>query len=484
MQNRRWYEWLVTFTFFAMAGLCVYLNLVSRQAQSVENLAVNAGMFILIAIILIRCEACSFGPMNRIIKDLRRASEKIHTDALNTEGFLFDAYKEKQEDLFQEKYLLDRYKEYHYEMSRIAKMSRNDYKCDIEEYFNDDIVDEVMHRNLLNQVAGAMTGLGILGTFIGLSLGLRSFNTGSTAEITNSIAPLMDGIKIAFHTSIYGMIFSLVFNFSFKKKLDEAESEIRNFQNVYKKYVLPDSEADSINTLIEFQERQLRAYSKTAEQIGAALQTILNPHFSKMQQTLSDYTNFASQNQTEALRQIVIAFIKDMNESLGGAFKKLSDLVGMSYDLQNKNAEMMQQLLKALDKNRINDQKILQDERQFLLDSDEYRKSMQESIRVFHTELQAQRELLQNIRRAISDVPKNVDGTFRTINENLIDVETHFRDQLQEMKTANDKLPDVIAQSYLDLQDSCDQLTEAMDGLAATIDEARNGKNRKSFLGR
>ena len=109
---------------------------------------------------------------------------------------------------------------------------------------------------------------------------------------------------------------------------------------------------------------------------------------------------------------------------------------------------------------------------------------MQESIRVFHTELQAQRELLQNIRRAISDVPKNVDGTFRTINENLIDVETHFRDQLQEMKTANDKLPDVIAQSYLDLQDSCDQLTEAMDGLAATIDEARNGKNRKSFLGR
>jgi hypothetical protein len=52
------------------------------------------------------------------------------------------------------------------------------------------------------------------------------------------------------------------------------------------------------------------------------------------------------------------------------------------------------------------------------------------------------------------------------------------------MKTANDKLPDVIAQSYLDLQDSCDQLTEAMDGLAATIDETRNGKNRKSFLGR
>ena len=65
-------------------------------------------------------------------------------------------------------------------------MERPYYKCDIEEYINFNLIDTVIHRNRMNQVAGVMTGLGILGTFIGLSIGLQSFNTGSTAEITNS----------------------------------------------------------------------------------------------------------------------------------------------------------------------------------------------------------------------------------------------------------------------------------------------------------
>ncbi len=65
-----------------------------------------------------------------------------------------------------------------------------------------------------------MTGLGILGTFIGLTIGLQQFNTGSASEITNSISPLIQGIKVAFHTSIYGMVFSLIFSFVYKNKLE------------------------------------------------------------------------------------------------------------------------------------------------------------------------------------------------------------------------------------------------------------------------
>ena len=36
-----------------------------------------------------------------------------------------------------------------------------------------------------------------------------------------------NGIKVAFHTSIYGLVFSLVFNFVYKKKLDEAETAVK-----------------------------------------------------------------------------------------------------------------------------------------------------------------------------------------------------------------------------------------------------------------
>ena len=89
----------------------------------------------------------------------------------------------------------------------------------------------------LSLVPGAMTGLGILGTFIGLSIGLQAFNTGSAEEITNSIGPLMDGIKVAFHTSIYGMIFSLTFNLIFKTVLEQAYHKLDEFVDEFKRNV-------------------------------------------------------------------------------------------------------------------------------------------------------------------------------------------------------------------------------------------------------
>ena len=126
------------------------------------------------------------------------------------------------------------YQDYQYELERIVHTDKTYYKCDIEDYIGFDLIDSTIHRDRLNQVAGVMTGLGILGTFIGLSLGLQSFNTGTTAEITNSIAPLMGGIKVAFHTSIYGMVFSLVFNYIYKRRLDDAENALNYFIRNFK----------------------------------------------------------------------------------------------------------------------------------------------------------------------------------------------------------------------------------------------------------
>ena len=212
-----------------MAGLCAVLNLTAGQKEGPANLAVNVIMFLIIGVILISCERNAFFPMNRIIGDLTHATEKIRNDAMNSRQFLWEPYNSGNVELFQEPELKQRFRDYVFELNRIENTEKAYYKCDIEDYLNEGLVDTVMHRNILNQVAGVMTGLGILGTFIGLSLGLQHFSTGTTAEVTNSIAPLMDGIKVAFHTSIYGMVFSLVFNFVYKCKLEEGENAVRDF---------------------------------------------------------------------------------------------------------------------------------------------------------------------------------------------------------------------------------------------------------------
>ena len=51
-----------------------------------------------------------------------------------------------------------------------------------------------------------LTTAGILGTFIGISIGLVNFDP---ADIKASIPQLLDGLKIAFLTSIIGIIASI-----------------------------------------------------------------------------------------------------------------------------------------------------------------------------------------------------------------------------------------------------------------------------------
>jgi len=52
------------------------------------------------------------------------------------------------------------------------------------------------------------TTLGVLGTFVGIYFGLQKFDVN---KITESIPPLLEGMKTAFTTSIWGIVLSLVF---------------------------------------------------------------------------------------------------------------------------------------------------------------------------------------------------------------------------------------------------------------------------------
>ena len=129
-----------------------------------------------------------------------------------------------------------------------------------------------------------MTGLGILGTFIGLSIGLQAFNTGSAEEITNSIGPLMDGIKVAFHTSIYGMIFSLTFNLIFKTVLEQAYHKLDEFVDEFKRYVRPDATYDNGNLALDIQKKQLEAVLPSQK----AIEEKLLPYLKAMGENIED----------------------------------------------------------------------------------------------------------------------------------------------------------------------------------------------------
>ena len=348
MKNKKWYEWLLLAVYIAMVLLCIILNTSGAQKEGLANLIVNIGMFIIVAVIFLFCEFNSFRPMGEITADLDRVTDKIRTDALNTHDYLWKPYSAVNSELFHNDKLKALYQDFLFVLNHKKDGENAYYKPRIDEYINEDLVDTVMHRNMLNQVAGALTGLGILGTFIGLSLGLQHFNTGTTAEITSSIEPLMEGIKVAFHTSIYGMIFSLVFNFVYKRKLYDSEESIKAFLSAWKKFVMPDTEDDGINRLIDLEEKQLQAINTMGQNMKDEVAAQMEPNFERLGKLISDFQAVATVDQREAIGKVVEEFTKEMNKSLDGTFTKIGLEVDEQYKLLRQNAEQMREFYRTV----------------------------------------------------------------------------------------------------------------------------------------
>jgi hypothetical protein len=102
------------------------------------------------------------------------------------------------------KYLKDSWKLY---LQHFVTLGDNAKKTDdfAESYFNQTLVQKQINVEFWKSIPGMFVGLGILGTFVGLTLGISDFNFSSSDKILVSIETLIGGIKTAFLTSLQGI---------------------------------------------------------------------------------------------------------------------------------------------------------------------------------------------------------------------------------------------------------------------------------------
>ena len=483
MQKR--YKLLLTIAYIGLIIFFVALNLFGGQSEGLANIVVNVAMFVIVGWILISCEIGSFRPTERIVGELRQVTEKIKLDARHERRFLWEKYKEDKEELFTGQILKEQYYDYQYEMDRITSSDMPYYKCDIEDYINYDLIDSVIHRNRLNQVAGAMTGLGILGTFIGLSLGLRSFNTGSTVEIANSIEPLMDGIKVAFQTSIYGMVLSLIFNYVYKRILEDAENSVRDFVVAHKKHVVPDTFADGFNRLVQVELQQADLLKNLSKELSyhmsEGLEKLLSPQFDSFNETITGFANMATKNQMDQLSVVVQSFLTEMDRSLGDTFKKLSETIDSTMEAQRINSEQMERLAGISTELAENVNEITKQTGQttgalagYIGEvrnlRDATNSDLGQTYRMLETQLKYQAELIGQLERAVSSLPQDISDSLRIINENLQYIEGNMNETIEKVRETVEHIPEAVDYSYLGLERSFRRADQAVEKLSNSVD--------------
>ena len=111
------------------------------------------------------------------------------------------------------------------------------YKTDeVSLFFSEDsLLAQHMNLRFWNSVPALLVGFGILGTFVGLVWGLRSFvdiNDFTSDEIREAIKKLLPGVSTAFVTSVWGMLASLLFNGLEKWRINRVNQAIAKLQHL------------------------------------------------------------------------------------------------------------------------------------------------------------------------------------------------------------------------------------------------------------
>lgn len=212
---------------------------------------------------------------------------------------------------------------------------------DVEDYFNEEELDNHIHKRLLEMVPDIFTSLGILGTFVGLVWGLKNFEPTNYEAMTTSVSALVDGIKVAFLTSIYGISLSIVYTYGMKSEYSSMAEALQTFLGRFHSHVMPSAENESRNLLLSSQKNQTAAMNQMAEQFSVQMadsfEKVITPTFKKMNDSLDTLVTSVTQCQEDAIREILNVFLKEMNDSFGVQFSEFGKSLAQLKDAQTDN---------------------------------------------------------------------------------------------------------------------------------------------------
>ena len=200
-----------------------------------------------------------------------------------------------------------------------------------------------------------ITSAGIFFTFLGIYIGLQGFNI---ERIDEGIDQLLDGMKIAFLSSVVGLLLSFLFRIIRILKFSKAGSAGSEV-----------NAADIHSALIENNKVFKEGFADIAEALGSDKDTSVVGQLTRLRTTTQDkleqlteeFRSFAetvaennSKALIEALNDVMRDFNTKLNEQFGENFKQLNEAVGKLLEWQENYRIQMTELKEAFDNAREN----------------------------------------------------------------------------------------------------------------------------------
>lgn len=347
MKSRMYY--LLVLSYIAVVGIILYINGVfTGDIPDRANLVINLTFLLIIGVIF--CIAIvSFVKVNNLAASLEIATEEIDREYEEKRKNLWEEYSNKKK-IFGDPDIDVPFGRYLKKMRNFKTKYGVTQIVDLEDYINEELIDQAGMTYFNSTIPGTMTGLGILGTFLGLAIGLNSFDGTDIYTISDNIGPLLGGMKVAFHTSVYGIFFSLIFTYVHRSVMSCAYEKLEIFLDTYKECVEPPitTSDENMKSMLLYQAnlansmRELTALMKgQSETQIKGVEVIVDQFVDRMEKALcTDFTKLGSSlNKANQDQMIYAENFKKMEQTTLGLLKangELQKMVEMTLDRQEK----------------------------------------------------------------------------------------------------------------------------------------------------
>ncbi|MGX6591853.1 hypothetical protein [Cetobacterium ceti] len=185
-------------------------------------------------------------------------------------------------------------------------------------YFNFDILykDEIRYK-FYTYMPQTILGLGMLGTFYGLSIGLSQLNLSNVDSIQNGVGDLLSGVKTAFYTSLFGLSYSILFSVFNSAYFSEIEKLITNIKDKIEKLAKKNINEASVKRIIKALEKIESSNGDMATNIGNQINLMSENLNTNIQQFSNNIGGNFKEELSGALDKIFNEdFMNNMNKSL------------------------------------------------------------------------------------------------------------------------------------------------------------------------
>lgn len=234
--------------------------------------------------------------------------------------------------------------------SRVKKENSIDEKIRVEPFFGYEVMhDSLGKRGMMDIGSGIHVSLGVLGTFIGLAIGLSGLNSVDPDILREGVTGLIQGMKTAFYTSVFGVVLSIVWIFidstitrGRNKKIDWHINQLHYFLNA-------DDEEIFLNRLEKIQQQQTEQMKTLlTDALEKAMvpfvQTIergnqeISQQLKEQNDTSAEHLNLMKNQTDDMTNKILEGVSTSMNESIN----EFSNVIKTSQESQSAMADLLE----------------------------------------------------------------------------------------------------------------------------------------------